>query len=117
MSIELDVPVGRERAVRLPGVRGGQRAFCLVQAALLLVAIALLYLAHIGGHPLQDPDEGRYAEIPREMIEAGDYVTPRWRCSRRASTSATTAPASTSRATASRLVASHAVRADRKSVV
>jgi 4-amino-4-deoxy-L-arabinose transferase-like glycosyltransferase len=48
--------------------------------ALALAALALLcamYLSRIGGFVLQDPDEGRYAEIPREMIETGDFVTPR----------------------------------------
>ncbi|HEY8516387.1 MAG TPA: glycosyltransferase family 39 protein [Candidatus Binatia bacterium] len=48
--------------------------------ALALLALALLctmYLARIGGYVLQDPDEGRYAEIPREMLETGDWITPR----------------------------------------
>ena len=42
-----------------------------------LVALLALYLGRIGGFALQDPDEGRYAEIPREMIELNDWVTPR----------------------------------------
>jgi 4-amino-4-deoxy-L-arabinose transferase-like glycosyltransferase len=47
---------------------------------LLAAAFGLLvvvYLGGIQGYPLQDPDEGRYAEIPREMLESGDWVTPR----------------------------------------
>lgn len=46
-------------------------------ALLGLVILSALYLGEISGYPLQDPDEGRYAEIPREMIESGDWVTPR----------------------------------------
>jgi 4-amino-4-deoxy-L-arabinose transferase-like glycosyltransferase len=51
-----------------------------LRRALALLAVALLvflYLGRIGGFPLQDPDEGRYAEIPREMVESGDWLTPR----------------------------------------
>jgi 4-amino-4-deoxy-L-arabinose transferase-like glycosyltransferase len=43
---------------------------------LLLLAVGLLYYAALGTIPLLEPDEGRYAEIPREMIARGDYVTP-----------------------------------------
>jgi 4-amino-4-deoxy-L-arabinose transferase-like glycosyltransferase len=46
-------------------------------AALALALLLAMYLSRIGGYVLQDPDEGRYAEIPREMIETGDWVTPR----------------------------------------
>lgn len=47
--------------------------FCVVAA----LAAVLLYLAPLGSYPLMEPDEGRYAEIPREMVESGDFVTPR----------------------------------------
>lgn len=48
-----------------------------VLAWLGLVLLAAFYLSRLGGWVLQDPDEGRYAEIPREMIELGDWITPR----------------------------------------
>lgn len=38
---------------------------------------ALLYFSGLGRPPLWEPDEGRYAEIAREMLVSGDYVTPR----------------------------------------
>src|SRR5579863_4830023 len=37
----------------------------------------LLYLTGLGRPALWEPDEGRYAEIAREMVMSGDYVTPR----------------------------------------
>ncbi len=43
----------------------------------LLLVIALLWFAALGHRELFDPDEGRYAEIPREMVQTGDWVTPR----------------------------------------
>jgi 4-amino-4-deoxy-L-arabinose transferase-like glycosyltransferase len=39
--------------------------------------IALAWFATTGWRPLLEPDEGRYAEIPREMWVSGDWVTPR----------------------------------------
>jgi len=43
-----------------------------------LFALSLLLLLVEPGHvPLIEPDEGRYAEIPREMLASRDFVTPR----------------------------------------
>lgn len=43
---------------------------------LLAGAIFLIYFAGLGAYPLLEPDEGRYTEIPREMLASGDFVTP-----------------------------------------
>jgi 4-amino-4-deoxy-L-arabinose transferase-like glycosyltransferase len=41
------------------------------------VALAVVWLVTIQLRPMMDPDEGRYAEIPREMVTTGNWVTPR----------------------------------------
>ncbi len=46
-------------------------------ASLALGAVAILFFASLGAQPLSEPDEGRYAEIPREMLASGDFVLPR----------------------------------------
>ncbi|MGH7994894.1 MAG: phospholipid carrier-dependent glycosyltransferase [Opitutaceae bacterium] len=43
----------------------------------LAIVFAGLYLFVLGRAPLDNPDEGRYAEIPREMLASHDWVTPR----------------------------------------
>src|SRR5574340_195301 len=43
----------------------------------LLVAIAIIWFSNLEYRKLIKPDEGRYAEIPREMVATGDWVTPR----------------------------------------
>jgi 4-amino-4-deoxy-L-arabinose transferase-like glycosyltransferase len=44
---------------------------------LLAIAIAIVWFANLDVRKLQHPDEGRYAEIAREMVASGDWVTPR----------------------------------------
>jgi 4-amino-4-deoxy-L-arabinose transferase-like glycosyltransferase len=44
---------------------------------MLWIALAVAWFATMPLRPLLDPDEGRYAEIPREMAVSGDWVTPR----------------------------------------
>ena len=48
------------------------------KASLLLFALLSIFFGHeLGNRPFADPDEGRYVEIPREMVVSGDYITPR----------------------------------------
>ena len=47
------------------------------RATLCAVVAALIYFAGLGRPALWEPDEGRYAEVAREMVVSGDYVTPR----------------------------------------
>ncbi len=42
----------------------------------LSVILGILFFSFLGARPLSTPDEGRYVEIPREMVVSGDYVTP-----------------------------------------
>src|SRR5580704_3958883 len=61
-------------ARRATGVRGGGLNRWLYFA---LAALACaVWLSTLSGRPLFNPDEGRYAEIPREMLSGGDWVIP-----------------------------------------
>ena len=42
-----------------------------------ILFFVLVYLLPSAGRPMLRPDEYRYAEIPYEMIESGDFVVPR----------------------------------------
>ncbi|MDD5177306.1 MAG: phospholipid carrier-dependent glycosyltransferase [Sterolibacterium sp.] len=43
----------------------------------LLLVFAILWFGMLDYRKLIKPDEGRYAEIPREMVATGDWLTPR----------------------------------------
>ena len=42
------------------------------------LVLAVAWFATLQVRPMFDPDEGRYAEIPREMAATGDWLTPRF---------------------------------------
>lgn len=44
---------------------------------LLAVCLAVIWFGTLHQRKLINPDEGRYAEIPREMVASGDWLTPR----------------------------------------
>jgi 4-amino-4-deoxy-L-arabinose transferase-like glycosyltransferase len=44
---------------------------------LILLAFTVIWFSNLEVRKLVRPDEGRYAEIPREMAVTGDWVTPR----------------------------------------
>jgi 4-amino-4-deoxy-L-arabinose transferase-like glycosyltransferase len=49
----------------------------LAWIALILATLYICYFHHLGAIGLVGPDEPRYAWIARDMVETGDWVTPR----------------------------------------
>lgn len=48
----------------------------LLDILLLCLLIGSLFTFMLGSRPLNVPDEGRYSEIPREMLVSHDFITP-----------------------------------------
>ena len=44
---------------------------------IMTILLCLFFTFMLGNRSLSVPDEGRYVEIPREMVATGDYLTPR----------------------------------------
>ena len=47
------------------------------QFFLIALIVLTVFILPLGGRPMLTPDETRYAEIPREMLLSGNYVSPR----------------------------------------
>ena len=64
-------------SVTLPAATSSSASLKLRGAIALLIVFALIWFSNLEYRRLIHPDEGRYAEIPREMAVTGDWVTPR----------------------------------------
>lgn len=49
----------------------------VARSLVLLLAFTAIWFSNLEYRKLVNPDEGRYAEIAREMVASGDWITPR----------------------------------------
>ncbi len=66
-------PSAHEPITSGPGTTGAAKGWFYFSLALF---VAVFWFATLSSRPLFNPDEGRYAEIPREMLSGGDWVIP-----------------------------------------
>jgi len=60
-----------------PSIEPSLSELSLSRRLALAACALLLFFGGLGAYPLLEPDEGRYAEIPREMLARHELVTPR----------------------------------------
>jgi 4-amino-4-deoxy-L-arabinose transferase-like glycosyltransferase len=69
-------PIARETGLVAALALRRSRRLRVVSGLTLLAAVAVLYLYALGRWPLLEPDEGRNAEVAREMLELGQWSVP-----------------------------------------
>jgi 4-amino-4-deoxy-L-arabinose transferase-like glycosyltransferase len=70
-----EAAIGSPLRTEAPGAAFKAIGWCWL--ALALLAFAAAWFGTLESRKLVKPDEGRYAEIAREMAHSGDWVTPR----------------------------------------
>src|SRR5437870_4481556 len=71
---------GRERSTATLPLHPGKFVCTIarVKKSVFLLALAIFVLFFkLGTRGLNEPDEGRYAEVGREMAASGDWLVPR----------------------------------------
>lgn len=73
----VELPAAQLLKQPAPSAFDAERHSVSTDVALLILVFGLIFFFDLGETALVNPDEGRYAEIPREMVASNDYVTPR----------------------------------------